>query len=201
MPGAPGSHPSACNSRASPQVRGLALLAAVGEGHGAGPRREAESDLATAVEKRVHISENGSRVEEFLGTRAAPRPGSACHRISRPRGRPLAARPTERARAAPLGGQLGSTHADLAEMLLVRSHGGDGGALACLQLGTEGIEAAVAQLTKRVGSTRSPRGGSHRYALYSQPGSASRRVRVHLLYDARSRHRIEGGTARGSGSP
>lgn len=180
----------------------LALLATIGEVHGPGPGGEAEADLAAGAEKSMHISESGAGLEEFLTAGERHREARHAARLrgfadARALGDLLSA-----LAATALGGQLGCTRADLADVPFVRRHGGDGGALGRLQLPTEQVEALVAQLTKRVRfDPVAERGKLHPCALYSQFQPASRRVRIHLLYDARSRHRIEGGTARGSGSP
>jgi hypothetical protein len=188
-------------SRLSPSPR-LALLATVGECHGPGPCREAEADLTAGAEKCVHLSQNGCGLKEFLPTRQCR--GKARH----------AAGLGSLANAGTLGhllsaltapalrGELSGARADLPQVLLVWRHGGNGGSLRRLLLSPKRIEAVVTQLTKRIGfDPVTERGKLHPCALYSQAAPASRRVRVHLLYDARSRHRTEGGTARGSGSP
>jgi enoyl-CoA hydratase/carnithine racemase len=175
-----------------------ALLAAVRERHGAGSRGEAETDLSAGAEKCVHVLQNGRGLKQFLTarerhgeTRHATRlggltdPGSLRNLL-----RPLA--------PSTLCGELRGAGADLTQVLLVRCHRGDGGALAGLQLGAEGIEPVVAQLTKGIGfDPVAERGKLHPCALYSAGGRASRRVRILLLYDACSHHRIEGGTAVG----
>ena len=63
-------------TRLAPGLR-LALLATVGEGHGAGPCCETETNLATGAEKCVHSGQNGRGLEEFLAARQ--RRGEARH--------------------------------------------------------------------------------------------------------------------------
>jgi len=102
---------------------------------------------------------------------------------------------------APLGGQFRGAHTDLAEMLFVRRHRRDGGALGGLQLATNGVETIVAQLTKRVGlDLVAERGKLH-------PGHSTRSPAAHrgacasiccMTHAAIIEN--EGGTARGSGS-
>ncbi len=201
MPGAPGSHPSACNARASPQVRAWRCWRPSVKVMVPGRVAKPKPTSPPLVRNACTVGENGSRVEEFLGT--LQRHGEARHTAGF-RGLTDARSLRDRASAlapAPLGGQLGGTHADLAEMLFVRSHGGDRGPLACLQPvpGYRDRRRSIHE-ARRVRPGRQEREAPPLGTLLA-PGRASRRVRVHLLYDARSGHRIEGGTARGSGSP
>src|ERR1700688_3708101 len=170
-----------------------ALLAPIGERHGPGPRRKAEADLAAGAEKCLHADQRRCPVDKVV--HAFQRRGQARH----------AARLCCLADACPLrnllsalappalGCQLGGAGADLAEMLLIRGHRGDGGPLSRLQLGAQSIDGVVVQRAKCVGlDAVADRGKLHRSALYSLPEPPSRRATVHLLYYAHNGHRTRG---------
>src|SRR5580704_15569731 len=170
-----------------------ALLASVGEGHGPGPGRETEADLPAGSEKCRHAGERRCGFEHVIRARQCR--GKARHAAG-PGGLADSGPFRDLLRAlAPsaLGRELGAADADLAEVLLVRGHRGDGGALGRLQLSTQGFEVSVAQPMEHVGfDAVADRGKLHPCALYSEPVPASRRARVHLLYYARNRHRMRG---------
>ena len=123
----------------------------------------------------MHGGQNGCRLEEFLCARE--RRGEARHAAGLcGLADPGSLRDLLRAlAAAALGRELGGASADLAEVLLVWRHGGDGGALGRLQLGAQGIEPVVAQLAQCLGfDPVTERGKLHPCALYSRPARSDR---------------------------
>ena len=181
---------------------GHALLPAVGESHGPRSRREAEADCATGAEKRRHVGERRCGVKQILSGRK--RSGEAGHAAGfRGLAHARSLRHLLSAFApASFGGQLGGTSADLAEMLLVRGHCRDGGALGRLQRSAQCIEVEVSQLAQRLGlDPVAERGEFHpRHSTRSPQPDPGARASIccitHTTVIA-----SEGGTAGGSSSP
>jgi hypothetical protein len=193
-------------TRLTPGAR-LTLLTTIGERDGARPGCETEAHLAATAEERGHVGQERRGLERFIRTLQGRRKARHATRL-RSLANACSLRHLLRPLAPPaLGGELGCARADLAKVLLVGSHRGDGCPFGPLQCGAHGVEIVIAQFAKRVRlDPIGKQGQLHAMALYSRalstsPCMRSGRARVHLLYDARSRHRIEGGTARGSGSP
>jgi enoyl-CoA hydratase/carnithine racemase len=150
----------------------LTLLTPIGERHRSRTGREAEADLTTAAEERAHIRQNGRSVERLIRTLER---GRETRHPTRLRGLAHARALSDLQRAfapATLRREFGCARADLAEVLLVGSHGGDSRSLAALQAGREGVETLVAQLTQCVWlDPVGERGQLHATALYSGPSA------------------------------
>ena len=140
-PGAPGSHPSACNSRASPQVRAWRCcrpsVNVMVPGRVAKPKPTSPPVLRNAAR-----SVNGVAARRAPPRSPAPRRGSACRPdFAASRTPARCATCCARSRRRRSVASSVARDADLAEMLLVRGHRGDGGALGRPAARTQSVEA------------------------------------------------------------